>query len=141
MVKRCEPWDIESVASRFHDAAVTSHRLPNVRPQGYVNEWAWLSMQMKERYPDTDPVCRRPEPSPKEVDQMLEVMGWVKWLEVDQRLLVWMRANRYRWGDIGRRFGCDRNTAARRWAKAMSLMVLRLNNPGIELLKDLRQVG
>ena len=32
---------------------------------------------------------------------------------------------------IGRRFICDRNTAARRWNKAISLVLLHLNHPHI----------
>ena len=49
------------------------------------------------------------------IDRMLETMQWVLWLEVEQRHLVWMRAERYRWKEICCRFGCDRTTAWRRW--------------------------
>ncbi|MDP1524178.1 MAG: DUF6362 family protein [Rhodocyclaceae bacterium] len=45
----------------------------------------------------------------------------------EQRHLVWMRANRYEWQQIGRRFACDRNTAARRWGKAIDFVVTKLN--------------
>jgi len=31
-------------------------------------------------------------------------MRWVQWLEEEQRHLVWMRAKRYDWHTIGRRF-------------------------------------
>lgn len=37
---------------------------------------------------------------------MLEVMRWVLWLEEEQRHLVWMRAKRYGWREIGIRFAC-----------------------------------
>jgi hypothetical protein len=58
---------------------------------------------------------------------MLETMAWVQWLEVEQRHLVWMRANRYEWQQIGRRFACDRTTAWRRWQKALSKVIVQLN--------------
>ncbi len=78
-------------------------------------------------YPDREKLYRPLPPSPQAVERMLETMRWVQWLEVKQRHLVWMRANRYEWQQIGRRFGCDRNTAARRWNKAIAVMVGQLN--------------
>ena len=45
----------------------------------------------------------------------------------EQRLLIWMRANHYEWQQIGRRFARDRNTAARRWKKAIDMVVAQLN--------------
>ncbi len=57
---------------------------------------------------------------------MLETMRWVQWLDVETRHLVWMRAQRYEWHQIGRRLGCDRKTAARRWHKALSAVVAAL---------------
>jgi hypothetical protein len=38
-----------------------------------------------------------------------------------------MRANRYEWQQIGRRFACDRNTASRRWHRVMELVAHQLN--------------
>jgi hypothetical protein len=57
---------------------------------------------------------------------MLETMRWVLWLEVEQRHLVWMRAARYRWYDIGKRFGCAPRTAQRRWEIAMYVVAHNL---------------
>jgi hypothetical protein len=61
------------------------------------------------------------------IDRMLETMQWVLWLEVEQRHLVWMRAERYRWKEICCRFGCDRTTAWRRWQAALTIVVSQLN--------------
>jgi hypothetical protein len=47
--------------------------------------------------------------------------------EVAHRDLVWMRANRYEWQQIGRRFACDRNTASRRWHRVLELVAHQLN--------------
>jgi len=67
-------------------------------------------------------------PSPKAAELMLETMTWVQWLEVEQRHLVWMRADRYEWQQIGKRFACDQNTASRRWQKAIEVVAARLNS-------------
>ena len=58
---------------------------------------------------------------------MLEVMRWVQWLEVEERHLVWMRADRFEWQRIARRFGCCVKTAQRRWQRALQKMVDQLN--------------
>ena len=58
---------------------------------------------------------------------MLEAMRWIQWLTEEQRHLVWMRANHEGWQTIGRRFACDRNTAARRWKHAIEAVVVGLN--------------
>jgi hypothetical protein len=68
------------------------------------------------------------QPSPSEVDAMLEVMHWVQWLEVEQRHLVWMRAKRYGWREISIRFGCCTKTAQRRWAQSLQRVTEQLNS-------------
>ena len=105
-------WTVERVAERFREAAITAHRLPPVRVQGYFNTW---------------PAIRRFPPAPETVERMLETMRWVLWLEEEERHLVWMRAERHRWRDICARFGCDRTTAWRRWQRALSIVADRLN--------------
>lgn len=119
-------WSRDDVASRFIDAARTARRLPPVRVQGYFNVWpAFLRTEYERQACEDLPVYRFP-PTPAEVDQMLEVMGWVQWLDVEQRHLVWMRADRNRWYDIGKRFGCAPRTAQRRWEISMYIVVSNL---------------
>lgn len=127
MVDASSPWTADTVANRFEEAATTAHRLPRAHPQGYFNPWMSLALQAPERYPDPERLYRLGPPAPQAVDRMLEVMRWVQWLDVDQRHLVWMRANRYEWQQIGRRFACDRNTASRRWHRAIELVAYQLN--------------
>jgi hypothetical protein len=69
-------------------------------------------------------------PSPEAIDRMLETMRWVQCLEVERRHLVWMRAKRYEWHAIARRFGCDRTTAWRRWRAALETVAGHLNGSG-----------
>ena len=120
-------WTLEEVAERFREAAETAHRLPPVRVQGYFNVWPAIKREARELYTDDDRVLRFP-PSPEAIDRMEETMRWALWLAEEQRHLVWMRAEEWEWKDIGRRFGCDRNTAWRRWKKALGIVVERLND-------------
>jgi hypothetical protein len=126
-VTMVEVWTLEAVADRFTEAARTARRLPRVAVQGYVSAWPVIVRSELEGYPNRDKLYRLPPPSPKDVELMLEVMHWVQVLEVEERLLVWMRAKRYDWQEISRRFACDRTTAWRRWKRDMQVITDRLN--------------
>ena len=120
-------WTIDDVALRFSQAADVARRLPAVRVQGYFNCWPAIKRAEHENLgvEDRPPVYF--PPSLESVDRMLEVMRWVLWLEEEQRHLVWMRAKRYGWREIGIRFACDRSTAWRRWQMALAKVALHLN--------------
>lgn len=127
-------WSIEDVAARFAWAADTARRLPRVRVQGYFNMWPDFLRGEWEAFAAEEKVYRHFPPSPEAVDRMLETMRWVQWLEVEQRHLVWMRAQRYPWREICCRFGCDRTTAWRRWQKALEIVAEQLRmekKPGV----------
>lgn len=118
-------WTIETVADRFIEAARTAHRLPPVRVQGYFNCWPAIKRMPWENLGE-EPLPRYYPPDPAAIDRMLETMRWVQWLEEEQRHLVWMRAQRYPWKEICRRFGRDRTTAWRHWQKALETVVEQL---------------
>lgn len=120
-------WTVESVANRFEEAACTARRLPPVRVQGYFNVWPAVVRSEWERMSADERPRQHFQPSPQEVDAMLEVMRWVQWLELDQRHLVWMRAKHYGWREIGIRFGCCTKTAQRHWAQALQVVTVQLN--------------
>ncbi len=126
MARNLTTWCAHDVAARFHEAVATSRRLPPVRVQGYFNLWPPIVRQEWERFADHDRIIRFP-PDPKNIDRMLETMNWVQWLEVETRHLVWMRADNYEWNEIGRRIGCCRTTAWRRWRIALEVVVQKLN--------------
>ena len=119
-------WAVDDVANRFSEAARTARRLPPVRVQGYFSVWPAFVRTEYERLAGEDPPPVRFPPSPVEIDQMLEVMRWVQWLDVEQRHLVWMRAQRYRWSEISTRFGCCVRTTQRRWDVAMYVIATQL---------------
>lgn len=120
-------WTIEAIAAQFHEAVITARRLPPVRVQGYFNTWPQIVRQSWEVLGAEDQAYRPFPPSPQAIERMLEAMHWVQWLDVEQRHLVWMRADNYRWREITRRFGCDRTTAWRRWQRAMEQVAAQLN--------------
>ncbi len=70
---------------------------------------------------------KRFPPAPKEIDRMLEVMQWMQWLEVEERKLLWMRADRYSWREIAKRFACVERTAQRHWVSAMEVLIRNLH--------------
>jgi len=120
-------WTPDDVSARFYEAAVTARRLPPVRVQGYFNCWPAFARSEWEAFSADEPVHRSFPPSPEDVDRMLETMRWVQWLEVEQRHLVWMRAKRYGWREIGIRFACCTKTAQRHWQKALDRVATNLN--------------
>ena len=120
-------WCTDTVAARLEEAANTGRRLPPVRVQGYYTVWPVFVRQEWETLATDEKVYRPFPPSPKDIDRMLEVMRWVQWLEVEQRHLVWMRAKRYGWREIGIRFACCTKTAQRHWQKSLQTLADHLN--------------
>ena len=120
-------WCTDTVAARLEEAANTGRRLPPVRVQGYYTVWPAFVRQEWETLATDERIYRPYPPSPKDIDRMLEAMRWVQWLEVEQRHLVWMRAKRYGWREIGIRFACCTKTAQRHWQRALQTLVNHLN--------------
>jgi len=120
-------WETHEVASRFIEAAQTARRLPPVRVQGYLTLWPTIVRSAYERLSSEDAPTLHIPPSPRDVERMLEVMRWVQWLDVEQRHLVWMRAQHYGWREIGIRFACASRTAQRHWQVAVCVVTWQLN--------------
>ena len=130
MVAATLAWTTDDVANWLIEAARTAHRLPPVMVQGHFNVWPTIVRTEYERMASDDaPVYRFP-PTPAEVERMLVVMQWVQCLEVEQRKLVWMRAERWRWYDIGKRFGVAPRTAQRHWEVAIQVITEHISRGG-----------
>ena len=128
---RCvETWTPEAVANRFSDAARTARRLPRGAVLGYARFWPVGVQQSAANDCDREKLYRLPPPSPIDVQHMLEVMQWIQVLELDERHLVWMRAEHHEWREICKRFACDRSTAWRRWKRDMQVLADKLNAKG-----------
>ena len=123
-----DEWTPEVVANRLENAAHTARRLPGGLRLGYLNLWPELLRMAPERMP-TEPAGHTP-PAAMDVAQMLEVMRWVQWLEIEHRHLLWLRADHHDWRYIGRRMGCSARTAQRRRRMALRILAERLNAAG-----------
>lgn len=120
-------WTIKDIADRFQEAALTAHRLPPARVQGHFNSWPGFNRQAWEGYAD-EKIILRIRPSPAALDRFDETVRWLRWLDVEQRKLVWWRAAYLPWREICGRIGRDRKTAWRHWQFALALIVVQLND-------------
>ena len=99
------------VEERLTDAARTLRRLPEEKVKGYTSSWpAIVRYEMEILQMEAQPM--RIRPSSEDISEMEEVMFvWLRWLDVEERKLVWLRAERVRWKLICGRFGVGRTKA------------------------------
>jgi hypothetical protein len=81
--------------------------------------------------------------APEAIDRMDEALGWLLWLEPEERQLVWLRAEGVPWKRITHRLAIGRTTAWQRWTMALAKVATRLkadaeqNRPNIKRLNRL----
>lgn len=119
-------WTAARVEERLSEAADVMKRLPPVRVQGYFNTWPAIAHDFADRVGQEPQRMRRPPPSPEAITRAEATLLWLRWLEVDDARLVWMRAERARWREICQRFGMARSTANRRYDYALAVIMWRL---------------
>lgn len=119
-------WNIQQVTDRFQEAAVTARRLPPARVRGYAAFWPDINRQSWEGYAD-ERIVLRFAASPGAIDRFSETVRWLRWLEEEQRRLVWLRAQYVPWREISQRTGLIRKTAWRRYQHALAVVVVHLN--------------
>jgi len=113
-------WDNKAVASRLAEAADVLARLPDERVRGLYDLWPKLVGEP----------CRHARPAaaaPEAIDRMDEALGWLIWLEPEERRLVWLRAEGLPWKRITHRLGIGRTSAWQRWTTALLKISVRLN--------------
>ena len=127
-------WDGKMVAARLEEAAETMKRLPQsgLKPAGYISSWPTVLQEFYEAYGWNDLQVRLGPPTSDAIDQMDESLSWLRWLELEQVRLVWLRAERVPWKLIMTRIGVSRATAWRMWASALVIIATRLNLAGVE---------
>ena len=114
------------VEDRIHDAARTLRRLPEERVKGYFSTWPKIKRdEMEILQMEKEPM--RIRPSMDDITQMEEVLFvWLRWLEVDERKLVWQRAERVRWKLICAQFGVGRTKAWEMYKCALGKIAARI---------------
>jgi hypothetical protein len=128
-------WDNKVVAGRLEEAADTLARLPDQRVRGHYDLWPKLIGGAGRQ---AGPAAAAPEA----IDRMDEALGWLMWLEPEERQLVWLRAEGLPWKWITRRLGIGRTTAWQQWTTALLKIVVRLDTveqirPDIKALNNL----
>ena len=113
-------WTPEVVSERLAEAADVLSRLPDDRVGGFYDLWPRLVGA-------TDRGAVPAAPAPEAIDRMDQVLGWLCWLDADERRLVWLRAQGLPWKRITHRLGIGRTTAWQRWTIALLKIGTRLN--------------
>ena len=119
-------WTAERVEERLQEAADVMRRLPPVRVQGYFSTWPAILHDFSDRVGQDTQRLRRPPPAPDAITRAEATLLWLRWLEVEDARLVWMRVERERWREICQSFGISRATANRRYDYALTVIVWRL---------------
>lgn len=123
--KQLTPGESE-VEERLRSAARTLRRLPNVKVQGYFSTWPTIIREPLEIL-QMEPELLRITPSMADITEMEEVLFvWLKWLEPEERRLVWLRAERVRWKLICGRFGVGRTKAWEMYRRALASIAAKL---------------
>ena len=123
--KQLTPGESE-VEERLRSAARTLRRLPNVKVQGYFSTWPTIIREPLEIL-QMEPEPMRLTPSMADITEMEEVLFvWLKWLEPEERRLVWLRAERVRWKLICGRFGVGRTKAWEMYRRALGSIAAKL---------------
>ncbi len=120
-------YTVTDIADRFEEAAYTLRRLPPVKVQGYQNTWPEIIRDVFEKMQEEKLSGRLGPPAPDAISRMEETIGWVFWLDEDDRRLVWLRAERVKWKLICQRIGCCRAAAHYKYRVAIMKIVTRLN--------------
>ena len=119
-------WGPKAVAARLEEAADTLARLPACCGRGYSSTWPEIVRgHGKAFWPDAS--ARPIPPSPEAIDRTDETLGWLCWLQPEERRIVWLRAEGLPWKRITYRLGIGRTTAWQRWTLALLKVATRLN--------------
>ena len=95
-------WDQEAVAARLEEAVDVLARLPDERVHGHYDLWPKLIGAAGRQ-------VRPAAAAPEAIDRMDETLGWLMWLEPEERQLLWLRAEGMPWKWITRRLGIGRH--------------------------------
>jgi hypothetical protein len=69
-----------------------------------------------------------------------EAMLWLRWLEIEDAKLLWLRAERTAWKPICWQFGLSRTAATRRWQYGLAVIVWRLNGKRVPTRRSMAYV-
>ncbi len=112
--------DQQQIIARIKEAILTIRRLPAVKAQGYFNAWPDIVYTEIEII-RMDKKTKTWRATPDAITRMEEVLKWILLIEeVDDKKLIWMRAQGIPWEEITKIFGFSRVTANRKWKNAIN---------------------
>jgi Domain of unknown function (DUF6362) len=129
-------WTPTLVAERLAEAADVLDRLPEPKVRGFYS-----LLPLLPDVPAGDRARTKPAPPPEAIDRMDEALGWLCWLDPDERRLLWLRADGMPWKWITRRLGIGRTTAWQRWTMALLKIATRLNGAAEQNRPDIKAVN
>ncbi len=108
-------------------ARICTGRIPEEKVKGYTSSWPAIKRdEMEILQMEAQPM--RIRSSSEDISEMEEVMFvWLRWLDVEERKLVWLRAERVRWKLICGRFGVGRTKAWEMYKHALAMIAKRID--------------
>jgi hypothetical protein len=128
MQSRSTHWSHDLVLNRLKAAVRISRSLPRCAPHGYKSTWPQIIRLAHESIPLGESRPPRYIPMGNDVEEMLEVMRWVQWLDVPDRHILWGYASRTPQATTMRKLGISRATLHRRVTAAVAKLLDRLND-------------
>lgn len=111
--------DEKQIIARFREAALTIRKLPLVRVRGYFNAWPDI-IHSEIEIIRMDKKAKFFPATPAAISRMEEVLEWLILIdEIDDKKLIWMRAENVPWGIICKTFGICRSAANKKYQKAI----------------------
>jgi hypothetical protein len=130
-------WTPLLVAERLAEAADVLDRLPEPKVRGFYSLLPLL--------PDGPAAnggrARPAAPAPEAIDRMDQALGWLMWLEQEERGLVWARTQGLPWKRVTRRLGIGRTTAWQRWSTALLKIAVRLDTAAEQNRPDIKPLN
>ena len=110
---------IRELEQRFREAWIISQRLSSGLTLGYSNFWPEIRLENWQVYHTEDRAIKRRPPSSDEIDRLVQCMRWLRWVEDNDRQLIWRRASRMPWREIAKVCGRSNTSVRRYWHRAM----------------------
>ena len=109
----------QQIIAIFKEAVRTLRRLPPVKVQGYFSVWPEIIYSEVEIM-RMDKKTKTWPATPDAISRMEKAIDWLNLLEtVEERKIIWMRANNIPWIIISKTFGFSRVTASKKYKNAI----------------------
>lgn len=128
------------IVERLEEAVKTLARLPPVKRPRLTQSRYEILRSAAERFGaavgnpdyfercDPDEILRRTPPSIEKIKEMDEALAWLMLIpDVQDRTIVWWRAEGRKWKEIKHRMALSRQQAWTRWAAAVLTIANKLN--------------